>query len=174
MEIDGRVHAARRGEGDVGVVEDEFAAVVEDDSSPSLLFAIRQGGALRGSHVEGDVVEGERRGLAALENIHAALVGGDGMVITIDRKGLARDAEAPLGHRVALEIDGVPVLGGVEGGVQGRVAGIADLGNGVGDRRLRTCGGLIVSSILRRRRDGRSSDDIRVSLRLIGGLGGRI
>ena len=96
------------------------------------------------------------------------------MVITIDRKGLARDAEALLGHRVVHEIDDVTILGVGEGVIQGRVAGLANHGNGFGGRHLRTCGGLIVSSILRRKRGGRSGGDIRFSLRLIGRLGGRI
>ena len=175
MEINAGVQVARRRKGNGGVVEDEVAAVVEDDSSPSRLVARCQGSALHGSHVEGDVVEGERRGLAALEGIHAALVGGDDVAITVDREGDAIDAEALLSHDIIEELDGVAVVGVSNGIVERRVGLIANLGDRVGDRRLRTCGGLIISGALCCKRDRRSSgDDIRVGLRLIGSLGGRI
>lgn len=78
-----------------------------------------------------------------------------------------------LGLSILEELDCVAILGVGNGLVKRRVGLVADLGNGVGDRRCRTCGGLIVSSTLRCKGDGRSDDDIRFSLRLIGGLGGR-
>lgn len=105
---------------------------------------------------------------------NALVVEGQVMLVGTTIDGEVAFQVEPLGLGILEELDCVAIIGVSNGIVKRRVGLIANLGNGVGDRRLRTCGGLIVSSILRRKRGGRSGGDIRFSLRLIGGLGGRI